>query len=417
MRVDTRSSSDPLRRRLRRLTTRERLEEALAFTRLFHRENQFSDAACHIREAEIRRSLRQSGTYEHTREELAFGARVAWRNHARCIGRLFWRSLEVIDCRGVLDPDEMAARIMDHMALALSDGRVRSIITVFSPAIDATAQPYVESAQVVQYAGYVDATGQPIGDAQNLEATRIARSLGWQPPGPPGMFDVLPLIIRDHRGRRLMYEVPRTVIREVEIVHPDYPGIADLGLRWYAMPCVSNMIMTVGGLDYPCAPFSGFYMNTEIASRNLADENRYNMLPTVASAIGDPPRKEHALWKDRALLELNRAVLHSYDRAGVTMVDHHTASEQYMEFARREHTAGRIPSGDWSWIVPPQGSPSCPVFHLPMRNLHAVPNYYHSRARDGAGLHQNYDSEVRSTARRRWDRLKRRFRTWSMQRD
>jgi nitric-oxide synthase len=412
MRIDTKSRSDPLRRRLRRLGPGERREEAQAFIRLFHRENRLGDGVRREREAEITRALRRSGTYEHTPEELAFGARVAWRNHSRCIGRLFWKSLEVIDCRTVRDPDEVAARIVDHMALASGDGRIRSLITIFAPVRNNDLPVYVESAQVVQYAGYVDGAGSVIGDRQNVEATRIAMALGWRPSGPPGMFDVLPLVIR-HRGRRLLYEVPPSVIREVDIVHPEYPRIAELGLCWYAVPCISGMIVTIGGLDYPCAPFNGFYMGTEIASRNLADENRYNLLAKVASAIGDAPDndKRH-LWKDRALLELNRAVLHSYDRAGVTIVDHHRASEQYMEFARHEHAAGRVPSGDWPWIVPPQASAACPVFHLPMRDLQAVPNFYRSRASDGGRLRPNYEHETRSRLQERWDRMKRRVRDW-----
>lgn len=33
-----------------------------------------------------RRRLSRSGRYAHTPTELAFGARLAWRNHGRCIG-------------------------------------------------------------------------------------------------------------------------------------------------------------------------------------------------------------------------------------------------------------------------------------------------------------------------------------------
>jgi nitric-oxide synthase len=55
-------------------------------------------------------------------------------------------------------------------------------------------------------------------------------------------------------------------------------------------------------------------MATEIASRNLADRNRYDLLPEVARTLGRGPGKE--LWQDRALTELNRAVVHSFERAG-----------------------------------------------------------------------------------------------------
>ena len=50
---------------------------------------------------EIRREISLTGTYRHTLEELEFGARVAWRNSSRCIGRLYWKSLKVRDRREV----------------------------------------------------------------------------------------------------------------------------------------------------------------------------------------------------------------------------------------------------------------------------------------------------------------------------
>jgi hypothetical protein len=43
--------------------------------------------------SEIRRQIEETGTYIHTFEELQFGAKVAWRNSSRCIGRLFWNKL------------------------------------------------------------------------------------------------------------------------------------------------------------------------------------------------------------------------------------------------------------------------------------------------------------------------------------
>lgn len=418
MRVDTKSQSDPLRRRLRRLTAGERREEALAFVQRFHRESGLADEACRQRMRAVSASLARTGSYEHTPEELAFGARLAWRHHARCIGRLLWKSLEVIDCRTVTVPEQMAARLVDHLRLATGDGRIRSVISIFAPVRGDTLPAYIESPQLLQYAGYVDDQGRTLGDPHNVENTRIAISLGWRPPATRSPFDLLPVMIREPGGRRLLFELPRSAIREVDIVHPTLPALGELGLRWYAVPCVSSMILTIGGIDYPCAPFNGFYMGTEIASRNFADENRYHLLPRVAASLGAPEIEDTtSLWKDQALLELNRAVLYSFDRAGVTMIDHHTASEQYMEFVTREHAAGRVPSGDWAWIVPPQASSACPVFHLPMRDLNAVPNYYHSRASDGARLRPNHEDETRHRAVVLWDRIKRRVHNWRRVRD
>jgi nitric-oxide synthase len=410
--IDTRAASDPLRRRLRRLGPRERREEAVAFIRRFYRENDLGDGPRRRREAEVKRALKRDGWYEHTPEELAFGARISWRNHARCVGRLHWKSLEVRDLRAIEEPDEVAGYLLDHLGDAYNGGRIRSIVSIFAPVRGATLPVYVESEQLIRYAGYIDAEGDVIGDALNIEVTRTAQALGWEPPADRGMFDVLPMILRDRAGRRILYEIPAAVRPEVAMTHPDHPALDGLGLRWYAVPVVSGMILSIGGIDYPCAPFNGYYMGTEIASRNFADENRYDLLEAVARALGDDPRATPPLWKDRALLELNRAVLHSFDVAGVTMIDHHAASAQFMEFNQRERAAGREPSARWSWIVPPQASTACPVFHLPMADRKLVPNFYRSGADDGAGLRPSHYEERRHRYRLRLDRWKREIRDW-----
>ena len=206
-------------------------------------------------------------------------------------------------------------------------------------------------------------------------------------------------MIRDRKERRAVFDLPQDCLREVPIVHPEYTGICELGLKWYAVPCVSNMILTIGGIDYPCERSSGFYMSTEIASRDFADKKRYNLLPTVAQALGY--NRKHggtALWRDMALTELNVAVLHSFKSAGVTIVDHHTASNQFMEFHQREQASGRRVAADWRWVVPPQASAGCDVFHLRMRNFYPVPNYYNTRADDGLRLMPYYGDASNQTA-------------------
>lgn len=57
------------------------------------------------------------------------------------------------------------------------------------------------------------------------------------------------------------------------------PWFEEMGLRWYALPAVSNMLLEIGGLQFPAAPFNGWYMGTEIGTRNLCDRHRYNLLP------------------------------------------------------------------------------------------------------------------------------------------
>jgi len=57
-----------------------------------------------------------------------------------------------------------------------------------------------------------------------------------------------------------------------------YDWFEDFDLKWYALPAVANMVLEIGGLQFPAAPFNGWYMSSEIGSRNLSDVYRYNML-------------------------------------------------------------------------------------------------------------------------------------------
>ncbi len=396
-----------LDRRLRRLTPLERKEEARAFLESFARETNVSRQAFDRRWSEVRQSLNKRGTYVHTGEELAFGAKLAWRNNSRCIGRLFWNSLEVRDRRSLNEPAEIFADLCSHADRAYGDGRIRSVISIYAPSQPDRPSAYIESSQFSQYAGYLRPDGTFLGDRRSAEVTRIASSLGWRSPSVPGRFDLLPLLIIDADGTTHRFDIPEGTTREVEISHPSEPAIARLGLRWYSVPIITNMILTIGGIDYPCAPFNGFYMCTEIASRNLSDRMRFNALPDVAQALGLCLDERPPLWIDTALTELNRAVLWSFDSAGVTIVDHHGASSQFIDFLAREGTAGRAVSADWSWIVPPQASSGCEVFHLGMRDLRMVPGFYRSRATDGQSLMPYLGNLQRSRLQHRLDEFRR----------
>jgi nitric-oxide synthase len=81
------------------------------------------------------------------------------------------------------------------------------------------------------------------------------------------------------------------------------------------------------------------------------------------------------LWKDRAMVELNLAVLHSFEKEGVTIVDHHTASSQFTRFVANEERCGRAVTGDWSWLVPPIAGSTCPVFHQSMDHTQHNPTF------------------------------------------
>jgi nitric-oxide synthase len=137
------------------------------------------------------------------------------------------------------------------------------------------------------------------------------------------------------------------------------------------------MCLEIGGICYPAAPFNGWYMGTEIGARNLADTDRYNLLPYLADRLGLDTRTDRSLWKDRVLVELNRSVLHSFDRAGVTVADHHTESRRFLTHLGREERKGRRVGADWSWIVPPISGSATPVFHRTYETVEQHPAYVH----------------------------------------
>jgi nitric-oxide synthase len=117
-------------------------------------------------------------------------------------------------------------------------------------------------------------------------------------------------------------------------------------------------------------------MCTEIGSRNLGDVARYNQLPVVARGMGMTTVSNQTLWKDRALTELNVAVLSSFRAARVTVTDHHTESVRFLMHLAKEESAGRVCSADWTWIVPPAAASATAVFHRYYDHVHQTPNFY-----------------------------------------
>ncbi|GII90022.1 nitric oxide synthase oxygenase [Sinosporangium siamense] len=350
-------------------------DAAEEFIRQFHAEEE-SAGPVRPRLREVMLEISQTGTYTHTPDELTFGARVAWRNSSRCIGRLYWRSMRVRDRRRIRTAEGVAVECVNHLREACTDGRIRPTITVFAPEAPGAPAPRIWNEQLIRYAGYGRADGSVMGDPRYADFTEMVRYLGWR-GGEGTPFDVLPLVISDGTGRPLLSEVPGDAVVEVPLVHPSYPWFAELGLRWHAVPAISNMCLEIGGVCYPAAPFNGWYMGTEIGARNLADPDRYNLLETVAGRLGLETTRERTLWRDHALVELNVAVLHSFEAAGVTISDHHTESRRFLTHVAREEKAGRVCPAEWSWIVPPMSSAATPVFHRYYDEAELSPAFVH----------------------------------------
>jgi nitric-oxide synthase, bacterial len=188
--------------------------EARDYLTLFHREREIPDLLSD-RLRVVRREIDTTGTYWHTPDELAHGARVAWRNSNRCIGRLFWESLQLRDMRHLTTEEEMFASCVDHLGEAYNGGKIRAVITVFPAATPGSEGIRFWNPQLIRYAGYRQADGSVTGDPLNCEFTDAVRALGWR-GGEGTPFDVLPLVIQiPGRSPRLFVrdgENPRRVI-------------------------------------------------------------------------------------------------------------------------------------------------------------------------------------------------------------
>lgn len=349
------------------------MAQAEAYLEMFHGERAGKEGLA-TRLAEVEREIADTGVYRQTFEELLYGAQIAWRNSVRCIGRHYWKSLGLVDCREVTTAGEIFDSLVDYLARATNNGRIRPLLIAFAPPPPGQPGIRVWNDQLIRYAGYRQPDGTVLGDPAQVELTAVVQQMGWSGEGTP--FDVLPLVIEVPGERPKLFELPPEVVLEVPLTHPDYPGFAELGLRWHAVPSISNMRLEVGGVSYTAAPFNGWYMGTEVGARNFGDETRYNLLPAVAEVIGLDTRRDRDLWRDRAIVELNLAVLHSYEKAGVKMVDHHTAARHFVKFEGREAECGRETLGDWEWLVPPISGSVTPVFHRRYENREVTPNFF-----------------------------------------
>ena len=361
--------------------TQDQRDEAIAFQTLLLEEGLCTKKDAERRLEEIETSLAESDSYTLTTLECTHGARVAWRNSIRCIGRLFWKGMHVFDKRHVQTLEEVFQALEEHIQFATNGGAIRPAITLFPPEdpTTGTAPFRIVSHQLLRYAAYTNDDGSMLGDPMNLSFTHECIELGWKPPTPEQRtpFDLLPVMVQTADGRRHLHELPKELILEVTIEHPDSKAFSNLGLKWYAVPIISDMVLDIGGVRFPAAPFNGWYMETEIGARNFGDKQRYNQLEAVADIMGFDRSNERTLWLDKALVELNVAVLHSFKKAGVKLVDHHTAVEQHEQFERLEAEAGRAVTGEWSWLVPPLSGSATSVFHKEFDVTEHKPNFFY----------------------------------------
>jgi nitric-oxide synthase, bacterial len=347
-------------------------KEVREFFELYKEHSSLTDAEWRLRVQDVVREIAETGTYVHTTEELTVGARLAWRHNTRCIGKLYWRGLTVRDFRHVTDPAAIAEGCLDHTEFVHNKGRIKPSITIFAPNVPGTPAAQVLNGQLISYAGHMHADGTIVGDPHTVILTKLAKDNGWAPERE-GRFDVLPLVVKSGDGAISVHEIPAGLAHEVEIEHPTIPGLKEMGLRWWGFPSICDNYLSIGGINYPLAPFTGWYLAPEISARDFSDTYRYNLLPEIAEALGIDTSDVRSLWKDRAVVELTTAVLHSYDKAGIRMDDHHTAAQKFHKWTASEEKKGCPVEAEWAWMVPPISASLSPNFHREFEDVFKLP--------------------------------------------
>ncbi|WP_017381261.1 nitric oxide synthase oxygenase [Paenisporosarcina sp. TG-14] len=349
------------------------VNQAFEFLSQYGNENGHSEDTIMNRQLIVKEEIESTGTYIHTFDEITYGAKLAWRNSAKCIGRLFWETLDVFDARDVESQEEVAQHIHHHIQHATNEGKIRSTITIFPPLkFNEQQKVQIWSHQLIRYAGYLEESGEILGDPASLELTKVAQKLGWQGDRTP--YDFLPVIFQWNEGPPSIIPILKEEVLEIKIDHPINKNWGPLNLKWYAVPIIADRFLEIGGLRYP-APFNGWYMETEIAARNFVDSYRYNRLRDVAKQLELDTSSTTTFWRDRALVELQHAVYASFKQAGVQIVDHYTAAQQFQTFREKEDKLQREVKGDWTWLVPPISPSLTPIFHQGIVNEELSPNF------------------------------------------
>eukprot|EP00551_Chaetoceros_affinis_P008357 CAMPEP_0203670684 /NCGR_PEP_ID=MMETSP0090-20130426/6683_1 /ASSEMBLY_ACC=CAM_ASM_001088 /TAXON_ID=426623 /ORGANISM="Chaetoceros affinis, Strain CCMP159" /LENGTH=1567 /DNA_ID=CAMNT_0050535593 /DNA_START=14 /DNA_END=4717 /DNA_ORIENTATION=+ len=356
----------------------------------------WSDQALHKRMVEVHAEILSTGTYTQTSEEIEVGARLAWRNSSKCIGRIAWNTLKVRDCRHVFSPDMIFTEICEHIKLASGGTNIESVMTVFRPQHPNEMWGMrFWSHQFFRYAGYKNKnTGKVLGDPANADFTEyLINSSLWSPPLIRSGFDLLPLILKmPGIAKPFVYNIPKTLTHELDIEHPQFPAVKGLGLKWGAIPAITNFKMNLGGLNYPCIPFNGWFVSTEIA-RNLLE--RYQMTIPLAKAMNIPSNDRMLAQKVSA--ELENAILHSFEKHEYTIVDPMTVGKQFITHCKRERESGRECPAQWSWIGGLVG-PTNPTWHHEMRDFKKDPQYeYCSNPWQVINIEKSYNTGLLDT--------------------
>ncbi|XP_045033095.1 LOW QUALITY PROTEIN: nitric oxide synthase, brain [Daphnia magna] len=246
------------------------LQQAKEFLDGFFRNSKKFGSEEHIsRLLEVHKDIEDTSRYHLTYDELVYGCGMAWRNAPRCVARVQWSTLKVFDARHVQTAQEMFHSIIEHINYATNQGRLRSVITVFPPRTDGQSDFRVWNSQLISYAGYRNPDGTIKGDPSNVQFTELCLSLGWQIEQTT-RFDILPLVLQAKGLPPEIFVIPDDVVLQIPLAHPSgREGV-------------------------------------------FCDPQRYDISETVASKMELDTSSHTTLWKDTVLLEVNKAVLYSY---------------------------------------------------------------------------------------------------------
>ena len=127
--------------------------------------------------SEVESSIKKNKHFKMTTEELLHAVKYAWRNATRCIGKIWWETLALRDCRHVKSVDEMFEMICQHLNGSTNNGKIKPTISVFPQRMPGESDQFrIWNSNVLMYAGYLDPndTGSVIGNKSNVEFTQVS---------------------------------------------------------------------------------------------------------------------------------------------------------------------------------------------------------------------------------------------------
>ena len=95
----------------------------------------------------------------------------------RCIGKIWWETLALRDCRHVKSVGELFETICQHLKESTNNGKIKPTISIFPQRMPGEPDQFrIWNSNVLMYAGYLDPnnTGSFIGNKSNVEFTQVS---------------------------------------------------------------------------------------------------------------------------------------------------------------------------------------------------------------------------------------------------